>query len=111
MEKKADISAITSCLKDQALRDELRITIHGHQEMADENILYDDLRQAIIDGRVMENYPEHQRGPCCLLCGKTAGDRYLHIVCTTSLEAAIIITVYEPKPPKWITPFQRRALI
>ena len=25
-----------------------------------------------------------------------------------SLHVAIIITVYEPKLPKWVTPFQRR---
>ena len=33
--------------------------------------------------------------------------RYLHIVCTTSLGLATIITVYEPKLPKWVTPFKR----
>jgi hypothetical protein len=29
------------------------------------------------------------------------------VVCTTGLEVIVVITVYEPKPPKWATPFQR----
>ncbi len=35
--------------------------------------------------------------------------RTLHIVCTTAQATLIIITVYEPLPPKWTTPTQRRA--
>jgi hypothetical protein len=109
MEPLTDTALITNNLKNRAMHDEIRITLHGHQEMAEENILYMEVRQAIISGQVIENYPEHQRGSCCLLCGKTEKDRYLHVVCTTSLEVVIIITVYEPKPPKWTTPFQRRS--
>lgn len=103
-----DSETIIKHLKQQAINDNLRISIHGHQEMAEENILYDSVREAIINGTIIENYPAHQRGPCCLLCGKTQLGKYLHVVCTNSLEIDIIITVYEPKPPKWITPFQRR---
>lgn len=106
-----DQEATLEQLKQQAIINNLRVTIHGHQEMVEENITYDSVREAIINGIIIENYPEHQRGPCCLLCGKTHFGRYLHVVCTTSLEIAIIITVYKPKPPKWITPFQRRKQI
>lgn len=101
-----DIEIITTRLQQQSFDDKLRITIHAYQEMVEEDILYDSIREAISNGRVIENYPEHQRGSCCLVCGKS-GKRYLHVVCTTSLEVSVIITVYEPKPPKWITPFQR----
>ena len=31
------------------------------------------------------------------------------MVCTTSLEVVILITVYEPKPPHWATPFERAS--
>ena len=47
-------------------------------------------------------------GPCCLLNGQTRQGPPLHIVCTTACEMVILITVYEPKPPKWISPTQRR---
>ena len=107
----SDLKVVTEKLGQQASRDELRLTVHAHQEMAEENISYDSVCEAMMNSTVIENYPEYQRGPCCLLCGQTESGRYLHIVCTTSLEVAVIITVYEPVPPKWITPFQRRKKI
>ena len=51
--------------------------------------------------------PAAPPGSCCLLGGRTREGRPLHIVCTTSHPLAIIITVYEPKPPKWATPNER----
>ncbi|MFH1731491.1 MAG: DUF4258 domain-containing protein, partial [Planctomycetota bacterium] len=77
------------------------------QEMAEEGVSYADVHDVLSSAQVIENYPEHKRGPCCLICAKTRRARFLHVVCTTSLEAAIIITVYEPKLPKWATPFER----
>ena len=99
--------AIAERLRRQACDDRLRISIHGHQEMIEEDISYDTLRHALLDCTVVENYPDHQRGSCCLACGLDEDGRHLHVVCTTSLEVAVVITTYEPKPPKWITPFQR----
>ncbi len=102
-------AAIKTRLKEQATADIMRITAHAHQEMVEEDISMDEIREVLIDAAVVENYSEHKRGPCCLLCRKTSRERFIHVVCTTSLEYAIIITVYEPKPPKWITLFQRGA--
>ncbi|MBI3972422.1 MAG: DUF4258 domain-containing protein [Chloroflexi bacterium] len=57
---------------------------------------------------MLENYPEHRRGACCLIGGTTSTGRPIHVVCTTARPMLIIITAYEPQPPKWITPTQRR---
>lgn len=94
-------------LKQQASRGDIRVSLHAHEEMVDEKIPYESVREALLDGAIIEDYADHRRGPCCLVCGQCASGRYLHIVCTTSLEVVIIITAYEPKPPKWITPYQR----
>ena len=102
-----DFDAIMSRLREQCSIDAVRITIHGHKEMAEDDVTYELLIEALSRGIVLENYPEHQRGPCCLVCGQDSSGRFLHICCTTSLEVAIIITVYEPELPKWVTPFQR----
>ena len=99
--------AITARLRRQAEADCLRITVHAHQEMVEENVMLDDLINALRQATLVENYPEHKRGPCCLVCGQSASGRSLHVVCTTSLDLAIIITVYEPKSPKWVTPLKR----
>jgi hypothetical protein len=75
--------------------------------MVEEDISLEDLIAVLRRARVLENYPDHKRGACCLLLGQTGTGRFLHVVCTTSLDVAIIITVYEPRPPKWVTPLQR----
>ena len=91
----------------QAVRQEFRVTPHAQQEMAEEDILLSDVLEALQKAQILENYPEHRRGACCLVCGYTLMRRPLHIVCTTEQPLLILITVYEPKPPKWETPTQR----
>jgi len=75
--------------------------------MVEENITLAEVLEAMATGRILEDYPQHRRGPCCLISGETVQRRPLHVVCTTDLPLVVIITAYEPKPPKWITPFQR----
>ncbi len=103
-----DPDEIIKQLRQQVSRDSIRVSLHGHAEMVEEDISYDQLCEALSNGSVIENYPEHQRGACCLVCGQTTLGRYVHVVCTTSLDVVIIITVYEPQLPKWVTPYQRR---
>ena len=95
-------------IKEQASAEDVRVTLHAHQEMVDEGITLDDVLQAIEGGCILESYREHRRGPCCLICGFSHNGRPIHVVCTTGREELIIITVYEPKPLKWVTPTRRR---
>lgn len=92
---------------EQIKREAFRVTQHAQQEMAEEDILLEETLVAILSGQILENYPEHRRGPCCLVCGYTDRGRPLHVVCTTAQPLLILITVYEPKPPKWVTPTRR----
>jgi uncharacterized protein DUF4258 len=102
-----DAAGIMTRLREQAERDAVRLTVHAHEEMADESISYDEISDVLSRGEVVENYPEHKRGACCLICARTCRGRFVHAVCTTSLEVAIIITAYEPVAPHWTTPFER----
>ena len=103
-----DVKAVLRRIRVQAAAENIRITQHAQREMVEEDITLDEMLEAIATGQILENYPEHRRGACCLLNGFTHEGRPLHIVCTTTRPVLIIITVYEPKPPKWITPTQRR---
>lgn len=102
-----EYTAIAARLREQGERDAIRVTPHAHQEMIEEDISLEEVCDVLLGATVVENYPDRKRGPCCLVCGKTSRERYVHVVCTTSLERAIIITVYEPRPPKWATPLER----
>jgi hypothetical protein len=94
-------------IRAQAAAESVRVTLHAQQEMSAEEITLDDVLQAIACGQIVEDYPEHRRGACCLLNGLTASGRTIHVVCTTAVAVLVIITVYEPRPPRWITPTER----
>lgn len=95
-------------IQKQARESTLRVTQHAQKEMDNEEITLDEVLTAIMRGQILEDYSEHKRGPCCLLYGRTNQGRPLHIVCTTSQPMLVIITVYEPLLPKWVSPTQRR---
>lgn len=95
-------------IQKQVAMQAIRVTRHAQEEMEAEQITLDEVLVAIADGQILEDYAEHRRGPCCLLYGRTYRERPLHVVCTTAHTLLIIITVYEPSPPKWVNPTQRR---
>lgn len=103
-----ELESVLRQIRAQAQEENFRITQHAHQEMVEEDITIDEVLEVISSGQILENYPEHRRGACCLLGGSTNNGRNAHVVCTTTGPLLIIITVYEPKPPKWVTPTRRR---
>ena len=103
-----DLRVMCEQIRMQAQEENIRITQHAQQEMAEEDITLDEVLETIFAGTILENYPEHRRGACCLVGGSTQNGRPVHIVCTSTQPVLIIITVYEPRPPKWLTPTQRR---
>jgi hypothetical protein len=84
------------------------VSQHAADEMDAEAITLDAVREALATAILLEDYPTHGRGPCCLLYGDTVAGRPLHLVCTTTRPRLLLITVYEPQPPKWMNPTQRR---
>ncbi|MDE0205594.1 MAG: DUF4258 domain-containing protein [Candidatus Tectomicrobia bacterium] len=95
-------------IREQALADNVRVTRHAQQEMVEEDISLHDVLEAVSHGTVLEDYARHRRGACCLVYGRTRAGRPIHVVCTTAQPTLVIITVYEPKAPKWTAPTQRR---
>jgi hypothetical protein len=94
-------------IRTRAAAGQLRVTQHAQQEMVAENITLDDILHAISAATLLEDYPTHRRGACALLYGRDPHGRDLHIVCTTANPMLVIITVYEPRRPKWVSPTQR----
>ena len=84
------------------------VTQHARQEMAAEAISADDPLATIAGGHILENYPGDRGGAGFLLGGTTVASRPLHVVCASRPQTHIMITVYEPKPPKGSMPTQRR---
>ena len=62
-----DLEAVHRRMLDQVETGAVRVTLHAQQEMVEEEIRYDDVLEAISRSHIIENYPEHRRGACCLV--------------------------------------------
>jgi hypothetical protein len=103
----SDLKTILTAIQVQATANEIRVTQHAQQEMVEEKISLDNVFQVIAGAQILENYPNHQRGACCLLYAIDQEGRDIHIVCTTGQNRLIIVTVYLALPPKWLSPTLR----
>ena len=83
-------------------------THHAEKEREEEDISLKDIKNAIMNGEVIEDYPNDPRGKSCLICGLSLDGRPIHVVCGYKEGMPVrIITTYRPQPPKWITPIRR----
>ena len=94
--------------------DRILFTKHARDEMEDEEsgeIKESEVFEAMQSGIVIESYPEDEPYPSSLIYGRTFEDRPLHVVCAYAKdeETAIIVTVYQPDPDRWID-FVRRKI-
>jgi hypothetical protein len=62
---------IESHIRELSARRAVKLTLHAQQEMLEEEISVADLRSCLEGCTVIENYPDHRRGACCLACGTT----------------------------------------
>ncbi len=90
----------------------LLYTKHARNEMEFEElgqIREEEVFEVVTRGKIIEDYPEDEPYPSCLIFGRTSGSRPLHIVCAYAAEddVVIIITVYEPRAARWVA-FERR---
>ena len=76
--------------------------------MFQRKIIADEIIEAILNGQIIEEYPDDYPHPSCLILGVTIQKRLLHIVVGVTDTKLWIITVYEPNPNKWINNFTKR---
>ncbi|MFN3466174.1 MAG: DUF4258 domain-containing protein [Candidatus Brocadiales bacterium] len=81
---------------------------HGDQERQKENLTISEIEEALLSGRVLEQYEDTGRGESCLVVGFTNSGKPIHIVCGRRGEHLSVITVYIPQPPKFKTPYERK---
>ena len=73
---------------------EYRFTIHALERCIERHISPDEIKEAILNGEIIEYYPHDKYGSTCLICGITGRNRFLHVLC--SLKPLWVITSYDP---------------
>ena len=60
-----------------------------------------EVEAAILNGKIIQEYPEDYPYPSCLILGRDRTNHPLHTVCGVSEEALWLITAYYPDPNEW----------
>ncbi|MBT8421394.1 MAG: DUF4258 domain-containing protein [Gammaproteobacteria bacterium] len=94
-------------IQDRIKRDAYYLSGHAEQERQNDNLRISEIRQALLNGVILEYYEDTGRGESCLVAGFTGEGKPIHIICGERKDKAVIVTVYIPLPPKFITPYER----
>ena len=88
---------------------DLIFRIHAVERMFERDISVEDVRRVLLEGAVIEGYPEDTPFPSCLIFGWCEG-RPIHVVIAINEEegSVIVVTVYEPDQEKWKEDLSRR---
>lgn len=71
-------------------------------------ITVEEVRAVVLEGEIIENYPEDVRGHSCLMLDLSVLGRPIHVVCSPKEDYLAIITVYLPDERRWETDWKTR---
>lgn len=94
-------------IKTKVRNSEEYFSMHGEQERQNDNLTITEVREALLNGIILDQYQDTGRGESCLVVGFTMRGKPLHIVCGERNEKLVVITVYIPSPPKFKNPYER----
>ena len=96
-----------SWIKDRIEKSDYFFSLHGDRERQNDNLTIAEVEEALKRGIILEQYTDTGRGESCLVAGFTQSGKPIHIVCGKRNHGLVIVTVYIPRPPKFLNPFQR----
>ena len=85
-------------------RNRIRITDHADEEAQVDHLSFDEIFTSVLQGEIIENYPDDKPYPSCLIYGKTFSREPVHSVWAYHQETrwAVLITLYRPDPARWL---------
>ncbi len=78
-----------------------QMTQHAEMRRRQRGISIPDIRQAIMSGSIIEEYPNDFPYPSCLILGHSTNRTPIHLVCGVGESVLFVITAYKPSAEKW----------
>ena len=82
----------------------IRITDHADEEAKADSLSFDEIFFSVLQGEIIEDYPDATPYPSCPIFGFTFRGDPVHSVWAYNRDSrwTVLITVYRPDPNKWI---------
>ncbi len=91
---------------------QILISAHGYDELASDDLTVREIVAGVTDAVVIEEYPDHHKGPCALVLQKDKRGEPVHVVWGLPKNEevpAVLVTAYRPDPKRWMNGFTRRV--
>lgn len=88
-------------LREYFIQEKVIITIHAQERLRQRGIKVKDVKNCIMQGEIIEDYPDDFPYPSCLIFGYTTNGKVLHVVASDEGTCSRIITAYFPDNVKF----------
>lgn len=105
--EKLSIDKIKQLIKSE----KIRWTNHVIVRLLQRNISQEDIKEALLNGQIIEEYENDYPYPSCLVYGINLNNEVLHVVCGFNGEDLWIITAYYPNNTEWENDMKTRKEI
>lgn len=105
------MSDILERVRALAARGDVRVSLHGYEELAADGIQMRDVINGLNTAVVVEDYPDYPKGPCVLVLEQDRGNQPIHVVWGIPAgqeSPAVVVTAYRPDPAKWDETWRKR---
>ncbi len=93
------------------LEGDIRISEHGYDELAADELSVSEVVSGIAAAILIEDYPSFAKGPCVLVLQRDNAARPIHVVWgipAGNERPAVVVTAYRPDVNRWSPDFTRR---
>lgn len=90
-------------IQDHCIQSKMKWYKHALERMQERDISRQDVKNCIMQGEIIEDYPDDFPHPSCLIFGRTMDQKVIHVVVSLDEDQDTIgiITVYYPSVEKF----------